>query len=88
MRLPSASFSGASPSPDVCRSPTVQSYATGIYDLVWSTPGSKLSADFGVSDVAIAKRCGKLGVRVGRRTFESLPLRQSRCFSSENQVSC
>lgn len=33
-----------------------------LYDLVWSTPGSKLSADFGVSDVAIAKRCGKLGV--------------------------
>src|SRR5688572_3147620 len=33
-----------------------------LYDLVWSTPGSKLSADFGVSDVAIAKRCRKLGV--------------------------
>lgn len=33
-----------------------------LYDLVWSTPGSKLSVDFGVSDVAIAKRCGKLGV--------------------------
>lgn len=33
-----------------------------LYDLVWSTPGSKLAADFGVSDVAIAKRCQKLGV--------------------------
>lgn len=33
-----------------------------LYDLVWATPGRKLSAEFGVTDVAIAKRCRKLGV--------------------------
>jgi hypothetical protein len=33
-----------------------------LYDLVWSKPASALSEDFGVSDVAIAKRCKKLGV--------------------------
>ena len=33
-----------------------------LYDLVWSTPASKLAPDFGISDVAIAKRCKKLEV--------------------------
>jgi hypothetical protein len=33
-----------------------------LYDLVWSTPGSKLSEEFSVSDVAIAKRCKRLGL--------------------------
>lgn len=33
-----------------------------LHDLVWSTPASKLSAEFGISDVAIAKRCKKLDV--------------------------
>ena len=33
-----------------------------LYDLVWSTPASRLAQDFGVSDVAIAKRCKRLGV--------------------------
>jgi hypothetical protein len=33
-----------------------------LHDLVWSTPGSKLSEQFGVSDVAIAKRCKRLGL--------------------------
>lgn len=28
-----------------------------LYDLIWSTPASKLATDFGISDVAIAKRC-------------------------------
>ncbi len=28
-----------------------------LYDLIWSAPASKLAADFGISDVAIAKRC-------------------------------
>jgi hypothetical protein len=28
-----------------------------LYDMIWSTPASKLAADFGISDVAIAKRC-------------------------------
>lgn len=33
-----------------------------IYEKVWSTPGTKLSEELGVSDVAIAKRCRKLNV--------------------------
>jgi hypothetical protein len=33
-----------------------------LYDLMWSTPGSKLATDFGISDVAIAKRCKRLNV--------------------------
>ena len=33
-----------------------------LYDLIWSTPASKLSAVFGISDVAIAKRCKRLDV--------------------------
>ncbi len=33
-----------------------------LYDLVWSTPASKLAGEFGISDVAIAKRCKKLNV--------------------------
>src|SRR4030095_9989924 len=28
-----------------------------LYDLIWSTPASKLAIDFGISDVALAKRC-------------------------------
>jgi hypothetical protein len=33
-----------------------------LHDLIWSTPASKLAADFGMSDVAIAKHCKKLNV--------------------------
>ena len=33
-----------------------------LYDLIWSTPASKLAADFGISDVAIAKHCKKLNL--------------------------
>lgn len=33
-----------------------------LYDLVWSTPASKLAGEFGISDVAISKRCKKLNV--------------------------
>lgn len=33
-----------------------------LYELVWSTPATKLAERFGVSDVAIAKRCQKLAV--------------------------
>jgi hypothetical protein len=33
-----------------------------LYELVWSTPASKLAEQFGVSDVAIAKHCKKLAV--------------------------
>jgi hypothetical protein len=28
-----------------------------LYDLIWSTPAIKLATEFGISDVAIAKRC-------------------------------
>lgn len=33
-----------------------------LYEKVWTTPGIKLAAEFGLSDVAIAKRCKKLEV--------------------------
>ncbi len=33
-----------------------------LYELVWATPATKLAKEFGVSDVAIFKRCQKLGV--------------------------
>lgn len=33
-----------------------------LYELVWSTPGTKLAEKLGVSDVAISKRCRVLGV--------------------------
>ena len=33
-----------------------------LYDLIWSTPASKLSARFGISNVAIAKRCKRQNV--------------------------
>lgn len=33
-----------------------------LYDLIWSKPASGLAADFGISDVAVAKRCKKLDV--------------------------
>jgi hypothetical protein len=38
-----------------------------LYELVWGTPMSQLAAQFGVSDVALAKTCKRLGVpRPGR----------------------
>ncbi len=33
-----------------------------LYDLIWSTPAIKLAAEFGISDVAIAKHCKKKNV--------------------------
>jgi len=33
-----------------------------LYDLVWSTPASKLAAEFGISDVALGKRCKKQNI--------------------------
>jgi hypothetical protein len=33
-----------------------------LYELVWTVPRSRLAARFGVSDVAIAKRCRKLAI--------------------------
>jgi hypothetical protein len=33
-----------------------------LYDLIWSTPALKLAADFGISSVAVAKRCKRLEI--------------------------
>ncbi len=35
-----------------------------LYELVWSKPMTELAQDFGLSDVALAKRCRKLGVPI------------------------
>jgi hypothetical protein len=40
-----------------------------LYELVWSKPMVELAADLGLSDVALAKRCGKLGVPVPGRGY-------------------
>jgi hypothetical protein len=42
--------------------PLVEVNRQELYDLIWSKPGTKLSSEFGVSDVAIAKRCRKLNI--------------------------
>ncbi len=33
-----------------------------LYELVWTTPATKLAAQMGISDVAFAKRCKKLNI--------------------------
>lgn len=40
-----------------------------LYELVWSKPLVELAQDFGLSDVAVAKRCRKLGVPVPGRGY-------------------
>ena len=40
-----------------------------LYELVWSKPMVELAEDFGLSDVALAKRCRKLGVPVPGRGY-------------------
>jgi hypothetical protein len=40
-----------------------------LYELVWSKPVTELAKDFGLSDVALAKRCRKLGVPVPGRGY-------------------
>ncbi len=40
-----------------------------LYELVWSKPMSELAKDFGLSDVALAKRCRKLGIPVPGRGY-------------------
>jgi hypothetical protein len=40
-----------------------------LYDLVWSTPMSTLAKDFGISDVALAKRCRAIDVPVPPRGY-------------------
>ena len=33
-----------------------------LYELVWTRPVSELAKDFGISDVALAKRCRNLNI--------------------------
>jgi hypothetical protein len=40
-----------------------------LYDLVWSEPMQRLAKQIGISDVAIAKHCRKLGVPVPERGY-------------------
>ena len=40
-----------------------------LYELVWSKPMVELAEDFGLSDVALAKRCRKVGVPVPGRGY-------------------
>jgi len=40
-----------------------------LYELVWSKPMVELAKDFGISDVAVAKRCRRLGVPVPGRGY-------------------
>jgi|HubBroStandDraft_4_1064222.scaffolds.fasta_scaffold00135_1 hypothetical protein len=40
-----------------------------LYDLAWSTPMSTLAKDFGISDVALAKRCRAVDVPVPPRGY-------------------
>lgn len=40
-----------------------------LYDLVWSEPMQRLSAQIGISDVAIAKHCRRVGVPVPQRGY-------------------
>jgi hypothetical protein len=71
-----------------------------LYQLVWSSPATKLSEQLGVSDVAIAKRCRKLGVprpergywaqlesgkKVDRPELPPLPPSSAEVFAEEAQ---
>jgi hypothetical protein len=40
-----------------------------MYELVWSKPMRDLAKDFGISDVALAKRCKSLGIPVPGRGY-------------------
>jgi hypothetical protein len=40
-----------------------------LYELAWSKPLRALSKDFGISDVALAKRCKRLGIPVPGRGY-------------------
>jgi hypothetical protein len=40
-----------------------------LYELTWSKPMSALAKDFGISDVALAKRCRRLGIPVPGRGY-------------------
>lgn len=40
-----------------------------LYELVWSKPMTELAQDFGLSDVALAKRCRELAVPIPGRGY-------------------
>lgn len=40
-----------------------------LYELVWSKPMTELAKDFGISDVALAKRCKRLGIPAPGRGY-------------------
>jgi len=40
-----------------------------LYELAWSKPMCELAKDFGISDVALAKRCKRLGIPVPGRGY-------------------
>ncbi len=40
-----------------------------LYNRVWSTPMSRLAAEFGISDVGLAKICKRLNVPVPHRRY-------------------
>lgn len=40
-----------------------------LYAMVWATPIKRLAKEFGISDVALAKTCGKLGVPTPPRGY-------------------
>ncbi|ODR95232.1 hypothetical protein AUC70_05925 [Methyloceanibacter stevinii] len=40
-----------------------------LYELVWSEPKQRLAAQIGISDVALAKHCRKLGIPVPERGY-------------------
>src|SRR5690349_445279 len=40
-----------------------------LYELVWSKPMRELAKDFGISDVALAKRCRRLAIPLPGRGY-------------------
>ena len=40
-----------------------------LFELAWSKPLSQLAMDFGISDVALAKRCRRLGIPIPGRGY-------------------
>jgi len=54
------------------RDGTIRFERDELYQLVWSVPRSRLSEQFGISDVAITKICKKLEVPVPPRGYWAL----------------
>ncbi|HEX2164095.1 MAG TPA: hypothetical protein VHM02_09120, partial [Thermoanaerobaculia bacterium] len=41
----------------------------GLYELVWSRPVSSVAQDYGLSDVALAKICRRMGIPLPGRGY-------------------